>query len=250
MQPPVQCFSGQSLHTKAWEQTLLLLSECCSYYVGLSTCSDEQIREQVLQNPFRSLDVAAKETTTALARTKNIKSIVDQAIRRVCRLGQRKPILIYDYEVEKIFDITLVVGNKLKAIPGRVAVMKDAYGSKMNPNVLVNADSVLNGYKARVWVGHQTMSDTTWDRNGFNIADVPHKEQATPVQCTVCRAWELRRRGSRRGRTKPQNRRRQARSAPWHTRHTLHGFVLLWGLESTTERDDIQVSQCHRPHFR
>lgn len=54
----------------------------------------------------------------------------------------------------------------------------NAYGLDINPNVLVNTDSVLNGYKARVWAGHQTMSDVTWDRNRFNITDVEHTGQA------------------------------------------------------------------------
>ncbi|KAF7121835.1 hypothetical protein CNMCM5793_009388 [Aspergillus hiratsukae] len=116
----------------------------CILELGTRRCS-YSIKEQVLHSRFRSLNIAAKETTTALARAKNFKSIVDQAIRRVCRLRQKETVLIYDYQVEKIFDITLMVGNKLKAIHGRVAEMKDAYGSKMNPNVLVNADSVLNG---------------------------------------------------------------------------------------------------------
>ncbi|RLL94475.1 hypothetical protein CFD26_102070 [Aspergillus turcosus] len=48
------------------------------------------------------------------------KSVVKQAIERVCRLGQQKVVLVYDYHVEKSFDITLVLRNKLKAIPGLV----------------------------------------------------------------------------------------------------------------------------------
>lgn len=62
----------------------------------------------------------------------------------------------------------------------------NAYGSDLNPDVLANADSVLNGYKARVWVGHQTMSDTTWNGNGFNIADHTLTEQAlTAIRTTI-----------------------------------------------------------------
>ncbi|KAA8652731.1 uncharacterized protein ATNIH1004_001636 [Aspergillus tanneri] len=65
----------------------------------------------------------------------------------------------------------------------------NAYGSDTNPDVLVNADSVLNGYKARIWVGHQPMSDELWNSNGFNIADVQHVEGAintirTAIQVT------------------------------------------------------------------
>jgi chitinase len=44
----------------------------------------------------------------------------------------------------------------------------NAYGSDTNPGVLVNTDSVLNGYKARVWVGSQAMGDDLWDSNGFH----------------------------------------------------------------------------------
>jgi hypothetical protein len=52
------------------------------------------------------------------------KSVVDQAIGRVCRLGQQKVVLVYDYQVEKSFDMTLVLRNKIKAIPALVAQMR------------------------------------------------------------------------------------------------------------------------------
>ncbi|KAJ5487608.1 hypothetical protein N7530_001908 [Penicillium desertorum] len=61
----------------------------------------------------------------------------------------------------------------------------NAYGSDINPDVLVNTDSVLNGYKARIWVGHQAMSDTLWTSNGFNIPDVEHTERAITSIRTV-----------------------------------------------------------------
>lgn len=51
------------------------------------------------------------------------KSVVNQAIGRVCRLGQQHVVLVYDYQVEKSFDMTLVLRNKMKAIPGLVAEM-------------------------------------------------------------------------------------------------------------------------------
>ena len=51
--------------------------------------------------------------------------MVKQAIERVCRLGQQKVVLVYDYHVEKSFDITLVLRNKLKAIPGLVVEIPD-----------------------------------------------------------------------------------------------------------------------------
>lgn len=54
----------------------------------------------------------------------------------------------------------------------------NAYGSDINPGVLVNADSVMNGYKARAWVGHQLMGNDLWTSNGFDIADSDHAEQA------------------------------------------------------------------------
>lgn len=65
----------------------------------------------------------------------------------------------------------------------------NAYGSDINLDVLVNADSVLNSYKACIWVGHQAMSDMLWNSNGYNIADVTHTEQAitsirTAIQVT------------------------------------------------------------------
>lgn len=52
------------------------------------------------------------------------KSVVNQAIGRVCRLGQKKAVLVYDYQVEKSFDMTLVLKNKIKAIPALVAQMR------------------------------------------------------------------------------------------------------------------------------
>lgn len=45
-----------------------------------------------------------------------------------------------------------------------------AYGSLDNPDVMVNLDSVLNGIKSRIWVGHQPMASSTWTESGFDEA--------------------------------------------------------------------------------
>jgi hypothetical protein len=52
-----------SLHLPSY--ALLSISLALNYKLTLLM---EQIREQVLQNPFRCLDLAAEETTAALAR--------------------------------------------------------------------------------------------------------------------------------------------------------------------------------------
>lgn len=53
----------------------------------------------------------------------------------------------------------------------------NAYGSDTNPGVLVNTEAVLNGIKARMWVGNQPMSDSLWNENGFNLED-PQRSNA------------------------------------------------------------------------
>ena len=44
------------------------------------------------------------------------------------------------------------------------------FGSRENPSNLVNAESNLNGVKARVWAGQQPMADTTWNENNWQTA--------------------------------------------------------------------------------
>lgn len=51
------------------------------------------------------------------------KSVVDQAIGRVSRLGQTQIVLVYEYQLDNKFNLMLVKWNKLKAIPGLVADM-------------------------------------------------------------------------------------------------------------------------------
>lgn len=51
------------------------------------------------------------------------KAVVDQAIGRVCRLGQTRIVLVYEYQLENKFNAMLVKRNKLKAVPGLVAEM-------------------------------------------------------------------------------------------------------------------------------
>ncbi|KAL4812489.1 bacteriodes thetaiotaomicron symbiotic chitinase [Aspergillus spinulosporus] len=82
---------------------------------------------------------------------------------------------------------TITVGQTQIPVTGRpIDMITNAYGSDTNPNVLVNADSVLNGYKARVWVGHQPMSDDTWNSNGFDLADVDRTTGAiTAIRTTM-----------------------------------------------------------------
>lgn len=64
-----------------------------------------------------------------------------------------------------------------------------SYGSDLNPSVMVNAEAVLNGYKARIWVGHQPMADDLWNSNGFDLPDANRAAAAistirTAVQVT------------------------------------------------------------------
>lgn len=51
------------------------------------------------------------------------KSIADQAIGRVCRIGQSRMVLVYEYQLQNRFTSMLLVRNKLKSIPGLVAEM-------------------------------------------------------------------------------------------------------------------------------
>jgi chitinase len=82
---------------------------------------------------------------------------------------------------------TITVGQNTLQVTGRpIDMITNAYGSDTNPDVLVNADSVLNSYKARVWVGHQPMSDTLWTENGFDLADVGRTTAAiTAIRTTM-----------------------------------------------------------------
>ncbi|PHH89142.1 hypothetical protein CDD83_6593 [Cordyceps sp. RAO-2017] len=62
----------------------------------------------------------------------------------------------------------------------------NAYGSDVNPGVMVNADSVLNGYKARIWVGRQPVSDQAWISRGFNRPDHQLADEAiTSIRTTM-----------------------------------------------------------------
>jgi hypothetical protein len=47
--------------------------------------------------------------------------------------------------------------------------------------MFMNADGVLNSFKARAWVGHQLMSDDLWESNGFNEPDSIGTTQALLV---------------------------------------------------------------------
>jgi chitinase len=77
---------------------------------------------------------------------------------------------------------TITVGTTQIPVTGRpIDMITNAYGSDTNPNVLVNADSVLNGFKARIWVGHQPMSDDLWNENGFDLPDVGRTDAAMTV---------------------------------------------------------------------
>ncbi|KAL4993981.1 hypothetical protein BDV10DRAFT_189441 [Aspergillus recurvatus] len=82
---------------------------------------------------------------------------------------------------------TITVGQTQIPVTGRpIDMITNAYGSDTNLNMLVNADSVLNGYKARGWVGHQPMSDDTWNSNGFDLADVDRTTGAiTTIRTTM-----------------------------------------------------------------
>ena len=51
------------------------------------------------------------------------KSITDQVIGRVCRIGQSQMVLVYEYHLQNQFTTMLLIRNKLKSIPGLVAEM-------------------------------------------------------------------------------------------------------------------------------
>ncbi|OJJ89337.1 uncharacterized protein ASPGLDRAFT_54000, partial [Aspergillus glaucus CBS 516.65] len=51
------------------------------------------------------------------------KAVVNQAVRRVCHLGQTRIVLVYEYLLENNFNVMLVKHNKLKAVLGLVTEM-------------------------------------------------------------------------------------------------------------------------------
>lgn len=55
--------------------------------------------------------------------------------------------------------------------------MWEAFGSTDNPQQHVNAESVLNSYKARIWNGNQPMADETWEENGYNEWNTAHSAE-------------------------------------------------------------------------
>ena len=80
------------------------------------------------------------------------KSIVDQAIGRVCCIGQRRPVLVYEYNLESRFTSMLAMRNKLKSIPGLVA--------EMDPNeIQLGSDQDIGRWVLRNGVTHRLSDD-------------------------------------------------------------------------------------------
>lgn len=55
-----------------------------------------------------------------------------------------------------------------------VSRMFELLGSTTNPGPLVNAERALNSIKARLWQGHDPMSQDLWNEHGYNTADGQH----------------------------------------------------------------------------
>lgn len=94
------------------------------------------------------------------------KSITDQAIGRVCRIGQSRMVLVYEYQLRNRFTSMLLMRNKLKSIPGLVA--------EMNPDEIHLGDEhdigcwvVRNGSAHRLADGEQPGPDD--DTNADNV---------------------------------------------------------------------------------
>lgn len=80
------------------------------------------------------------------------KSIFDQAIGRVCRIGQRRPVLVYEYNLESRFTSMLAMRNKLKSIPGLVA--------EMDPNeIQLGSDQDIGRWVLRNGATHRLSDD-------------------------------------------------------------------------------------------
>ncbi|RAL01276.1 putative DNA repair helicase rad5,16 [Aspergillus ibericus CBS 121593] len=59
------------------------------------------------------------------------KSLVNQAIGRVSRIGQKRPVFVYDYRIKGEFDDTLANLSARKSIPGIIAELSRDFDIKM-----------------------------------------------------------------------------------------------------------------------
>lgn len=81
------------------------------------------------------------------------KSVVDQAVGRVCRIGQQRIVLVYEYRLENSFNTVLISRNKLKSIPGLIAEMAQ---DEFRPN---NSTLEMGRWVVRDGVAHRLVED-------------------------------------------------------------------------------------------
>jgi hypothetical protein len=100
----------------------------------------------------------------------------DQAIGRVCRIGQQNIVIVYDYHVPGTFNVYLVNRNRNKAIPGIVTEMTSGLNDEgdLSSNGIINTQNwvIRDGKLIHLEKGQNTHDGDNTDPDAIMAAIV------------------------------------------------------------------------------